>query len=170
MRLAHVFLDIAAHDLPSLAGKERKADLAFELAGGQEQSDFHPAADLVEELLVRLEPSDALQVAQLLPIATLVRHHDLRARAALVDRDAPRTREQLEPADRHRVAHGRDVEAELHEGAVRHIVAEQRLGAFSGRSLTILRLQVEALLVREHLRENPAVAVDRRYPDVAQLP
>ena len=71
VRLAHVFLDIAAHELPSLAGKERKADLAFELAGGQEQSDFHPAADLVEELLVRLEPSNALQVAELLSIVTL---------------------------------------------------------------------------------------------------
>jgi len=70
VRLAHVFLDIAAHELPRLACEERKADLAFELASGQEQSDFHPAADLAEELLVR-EPSDALQVAELVRSRTI---------------------------------------------------------------------------------------------------
>ena len=104
VRLAHVFLDIAAHELPRLACEERKADLAFG------------------------------------------------------------------PADQHRVAHGGHVEADFHERAVRDVRAEQRLKAFSRRTLLVTRLQVEALLVRERLRENPAVAADRRYPDVAQRP
>ena len=149
MRLAHVLLDIAAHEPPSLACKEREADLALELASGQEQRDLHPAADLVEELHMRLEPRDALQVAELLTVSAFVRHHDLRARTTLVDRDAPRTREQLKPKYRHRVAHGRDVEADLQERAVRDVIAEQRLETFASRLLTILRLKVEALLVRE---------------------
>ena len=168
MRLAHVLLDVSAHERPGLTCEERKADLALELPGREQQSDFHPPPDLVEQLLVRLEASDSLEVSELLPITSFVRHHDLRARAALVHRDAPSLGEQLEPAYRDRVAHRADVKAQLHQGAIRHIVAEQRLETFSDRPLTIIGLHVDALLVGERLRQDPSVAVDGGYPDVPQ--
>jgi hypothetical protein len=69
MRLAHVFLHIAAHILPLLTSKERATHFTTMHTGVKHQTGAHPRSNFTFQTLMCEDSCDALQVAFLLSLS-----------------------------------------------------------------------------------------------------
>ena len=129
MRLALVLLDVAAHELPCLPSKKRKANHRAVHTRREQESQTHPAPDALLKAFVRQAPRIALDVAELLAFASLVRHHCLRAavRTAHVNGHTERRTDAVKPYIRSIVTKRTDVPGHFQERVVRHVRAEERL-------------------------------------------
>ena len=172
MRLAHILLDVAAHELPSLASKKNKADVRAVHTRREHQSQTHPAPDALLEAFVRKQPRDALHVTELLTLASFVRHHHLGAavRTAHANGHTERRAGAIRPHVRSIVTKRSDVPRHLQQRVVRDVRSEKRPRRCALRPLTLSELSNQTDLVCERLRERPAVAVGADDPGVALRP
>ena len=100
MRLAHVFLDIAAHILPLLSSKECTSNFATMHSGVKHQSRSHPRAKSIFKALMCEDSCDALQVAFLLPLFLLITHKQLaRWSTTLIGCCFPSIQDEMKPTN-----------------------------------------------------------------------
>ena len=135
----------------------------------EQESQTHPAPDALLKAFVRQQPRDVLHVTELLTFASLVRHHRLRAavRIAHANGHTERRTDAIKPYIRSIVTKRTDVPGHFQQRVVRDVRSDERLRRCALWLLSLSHLSSQTDLVRERLRERPAVAADADHPDVA---